>query len=504
MTLTRSSGILLHPTSLPGPGPIGSLGAEAYAFVDFLADTGQSVWQILPLNPTGYGDSPYSAFSAFAGNPLLVSLAELVAWGDLDRKDLPHAPPHSPYRVDFGRAHQEKESLLRKAAQRFRAQASPERRQAFDAFCAEQGYWLHDYVLYRALREKFEDRPWNLWPKALRSRDGQALEKAHQELQEDLHWRRYAQFVFFTQWFALKTYANEQGIRIFGDIPIFVAFDSVDVWANQHLFHLDTEGNPTIVAGVPPDYFSATGQRWGNPLYRWERMAAQGYSWWIARFRWNLTQTDLVRIDHFRGFEACWAIPAEEETAVNGEWTEGPRDGIFQALNQALGEVPIIAEDLGLITPEVEALRDRFGFPGMKILQFAFGGEPDNPYLPHNLERNSLVYTGTHDNNTTLGWWQELSKKEKDEVRAYLGHGLRDMPWDLNRAAMAAVSNLCILPMQDILGLGGEGRMNLPGEGTGNWDWRFAEEQLSDAVRQRLGEMTRRYGRAPQGWACRL
>ncbi|KIH77985.1 4-alpha-glucanotransferase [Geoalkalibacter ferrihydriticus] len=496
MSLTRSSGILLHPTSLPGPGPIGSLGREAYAFIDFLAETGQSIWQILPLNPTGYGDSPYSAFSAFAGNPLLISLPELVAWGDLEQSELPPADPGNPQRVDFGRAHQEKEGLLRQAAERFRTQASPQRRQAFEEFCTEQGYWLHDYVLFRALRERYEDRSWNLWPQDLRHRDAQALEKARQDLQQDLFWRLYAQFAFFSQWFALKDYANEQGVRIFGDIPIFVAFDSVDVWANQGLFHLDDEGNPTLVAGVPPDYFSATGQRWGNPLYRWERMAAQGYSWWIARFRWNLIQTDLVRIDHFRGFEACWAIPAEEKTAINGEWMDGPGDGIFQALEQALGEVPIIAEDLGLITAEVEALRDRFGFPGMKVLHFAFGDGPDNPYLPHNLERNSVVYTGTHDNNTTLGWWQELSKKDKDAVRAYLGHGAQDMPWDLNRTAMAAVSNLCILPMQDILGLGADGRMNLPGEGTGNWDWRYQEDQLTNSVVQRLKEMTHLYGRA--------
>ncbi|WP_305042565.1 4-alpha-glucanotransferase [Geoalkalibacter sp.] len=497
MKLTRASGILLHPTSLPGPGGIGSLGVEARAFVDFLVETGQSVWQILPLGPTGYGDSPYSAFSAFAGNPLLVSLSQLATWGDLRTGDLPDESGRDPRRVDFGRVHGEKEHLLQRAAQNFQRHASAERRQAFDDFCALQGYWLHDYVLFRALRERYRHRPWNLWPADLRHRDPQALTQAAEELAAELHWRKYTEFVFFTQWFALKDYANARGVQILGDIPIFVSFDSVDVWANQPLFHLDEEGDPLIVAGVPPDYFSATGQRWGNPLYRWERMAEQDYSWWMARFRWNLAQTDAVRIDHFRGFEGYWAIPAEEETAVKGEWRPGPGASFFQAVRRTLGEVAIVAEDLGVITPEVEALRDGFGFPGMKILQFAFDGGPSNPYLPHNIRPNGLVYTGTHDNDTTLGWWHHLDKKHKDQVRAYLGHGLRDMPWDLMRAALASVADWCVLPLQDILGLGSEARMNRPGLGTGNWDWRFTSEQLTTDIGQRLAELTRLYGRRP-------
>ncbi len=496
MSQSRANGILLHPTSLPGPHGIGALGDEAYRFVDFLAATGQSVWQILPLGPTGYGDSPYSAYSAFAGNPLMICLERLVAEGDLQPDDLPGASPADDTRVDFGWVTQHKEKLLRKAAGAFHDRAGRERHRAFDDFCEQQGYWAHDYALFRALREHFDNRSWNDWPAELRNRDPQALSRWAEKLADELFWRKYAQFVFFEQWFALKGYANGKGIRIFGDVPIFVAFDSVDVWANQHLFHLDDQGNPTLVSGVPPDYFSETGQRWGNPLYHWERMAAQGYSWWIARFRWNLTQADMVRIDHFRGFEACWAIPAEDETAVNGQWTPGPGAGLFEALKAALGEVPIIAEDLGLITHEVEELRDRFNFPGMKVLQFAFDGGPDNPYLPHNVTRNSVAYTGTHDNDTTLGWWNDLNKRQKDLVRAYLGHGVRNMPWDLVRTAMATVAELCILPLQDVLELDNSGRMNRPGHGMGNWDWRYTPGQLTAERAQTLEELTRLYGRA--------
>ncbi|MDY6849112.1 MAG: 4-alpha-glucanotransferase [Thermodesulfobacteriota bacterium] len=497
MKITRCNGILLHPTSLPGPHGIGSLGEEAFQFVDFLAETGQGVWQVLPLNPTGYGDSPYNAFSAFAGNPLLIDLRELVSLGDLDQSDIAGLPVSTdPHRVDYGWVtHYKEELLLRKAAANFKANATAQRRREFEAFREHQGYWLWDYARFRALRDHFDGASWNRWPSELRHRDPQALAKWDEQLTDEIFWRLYAQHIFFSQWFALKEYANNKGIRIFGDLPIFVAYDSVDVWANQHLFHLDEEGEPTLVAGVPPDYFSDDGQRWGNPLYHWDRMAAQGYSWWIARFRWNLAQADIVRIDHFRGFEACWAIPAEEKTAVNGEWMEGPGGGLFEALASTLGEVPIVAEDLGLITPEVEELRDRFAFPGMKVLHFAFDGGPDNPYLPHNIERNSVVYTGTHDNDTTLGWWNSRSKKEKDAVRAYLGHGLHHMPWDLIRTAMSSVANLCIIPMQDILELDSDGRMNRPGQGSGNWDWRFSRGQLTQTRTGTLKKMTTLYGR---------
>jgi len=495
MQPSRASGILLHPTSLPGPHGIGSLGTEAYAFVDFLAGAGQSVWQILPLGPTGYGDSPYSAFSAFAGNPLLVCLERLVEAGDLDAADLAGtALPEG--KANFGFVHGFKGRLLQKAANRFRAATADRRQTAFAEFCSSQGWWLNDYAIFRALRHQFGGQTWNRWPADARNREEASLRFWGEELSEQIFHEKYAQFVFFDQWFALKEYANSRGIRIMGDIPIFVAFDSADVWANPHLFHLDASGNPDQVAGVPPDYFSETGQRWGNPLYRWERMADDGFSWWLARFRWNLTQTDLVRIDHFRGFEACWSIPAEEKTAVNGSWEPVPGADLFQTLLASFGEAPIIAEDLGVITPEVEALRDRFGFPGMKILQFAFDSGPANPYLPHNFPRNCVAYTGTHDNATTIGWWQSLDRKSREEIRAYLGHGGEDMPWDLIRLAMASVAGLCIFPLQDVLGLGSDARLNTPGNPDGNWDWRFPPGVLNAALQKRLLSLCRLYGRA--------
>jgi 4-alpha-glucanotransferase len=497
MRLERSSGIILHPTSLPGRFGIGSLGAEAYEFVDFLADAEQSVWQILPLGPTGYGDSPYSAFSAFAGNPLLICLERLVETGELNPEDIEGISlPEG--KANYGFIHGFKERLLHQAAHRFRTDGSPERRAAFEEFCAYQGYWVNDYALFRVLRSHFDETSWNRWPKDIRRREEQALRKWREKLADAIYFHQYAQFTFFEQWFALKEYANSRGIRILGDIPIFVAFDSADVWANPHQFHLDEEGTPTEVAGVPPDYFSATGQRWGNPLYRWERMAENGFSWWLARFRWNLTQTDLVRIDHFRGFEACWSIPASEETAINGRWTPVPGNDLFRTLVDHMGEIPVIAEDLGMITPEVEELRDRFGFPGMKVLQFAFGSGPDNPYLPHNLRRRSVIYTGTHDNTTTLGWWRELGDEEKKAVRSYLGTNGRDVHWDLVRLAMTSVAALSIFPLQDILGLDGRARMNAPGSSEGNWSWRYLPNSLTDELRQRLAAMCRTYGRIPR------
>ena len=496
MTRKRESGILLHPTSLPGPHGLGSLGEEAFRFVDFLAETGQSVWQILPLGPTGYGDSPYSAFSAFAGNAMLISLEKVTETGDLPPSAL-EGVSRPEGEADYGFVYDFKGRMLFRAAHRFNQSAGPERRQAFDEFCAHQAYWLNDYVLFRALRRHFGERSWLEWPEDIRRREPAALAHWGEELSEQVFFRKYAQFVFFEQWFALKRYANQRGIRIMGDLPIFIALDSVDVWANARLFYLDEENRPILVAGVPPDYFSETGQRWGNPMYRWERMAEQGFSWWMARFRWNLAQTDMVRIDHFRGFESCWAIPAEEETAVNGQWMPVPGEALFQTLLETLGEAPVVAEDLGLITPQVEALRDRFGFPGMKVLQFAFGSGPDNPYLPHNLVRNCVVYTGTHDNDTTLGWWRSLKAQERREVLAYLGSTGENMPWDLIRPAMASVADLCILPLQDILGLNGGARMNTPGAGDSNWRWRFLPGALGSRVRSRLAEMTRIFGRKP-------
>jgi len=496
MNLKRSSGILLHPTSLPGSSGIGSLGIEAYRFVDFLASAGQSVWQILPLGPTGYGNSPYSAFSAFAGNPLLICLERLVEAGDLDLVDLEGiAMPEGEVNFDFARSC--KWRLLHKAAGRFRQHREDGRRSAFEEFCRQQAGWLADYALFRELHNHFREVPWNKWPDQVRRREENALRTWAEEMEDALFVQKYAQFVFFEQWFALKQYANASGIKIFGDLPIFVAYDSADVWANPHLFHLDDGGRPTHVAGVPPDYFSATGQRWGNPLYNWEAVAADDYRWWLDRFHWNLTQADLVRIDHFRGFEACWTIPAEEPTAVKGHWEPVPGEDLFRALQEEMGDVPVVAEDLGLITPEVEQLRDRCGFPGMKILQFAFDSGPDNPYLPHNLHHHCLVYTGTHDNDTTLGWWQGLNAGQRKAVEDYLGTDRGRMPDALIRAALASVADLAIIPLQDILALDDRARMNRPGSAKNNWSWRFGPKGLTETAAASLRRLTEIYGRLP-------
>ncbi|WP_432821834.1 4-alpha-glucanotransferase [Trichloromonas sp.] len=498
MAIPRSSGILLHPTSLPGRFGIGALGAEAYAFVDFLAAAGQSWWQILPLGPTGYGNSPYSAYSAFAGNPLLICLERLVEAGDLDPVDI-EGISMAEGEAHYGFAQGLKERLLHKASRRFWNETDAARLQAFDTFCFEQAFWLNDYAIFQALRRHFKDASWDRWPAPIRRREQSALHRYGTELAEAIRYHKYVQFIFFGQWAILKDYANRRGIGIIGDIPIFVAYDSADAWSNPQLFHLDEEGQPTVVAGVPPDYFSETGQRWGNPLYRWERMAQDGFSWWLARFRANLKLTDLVRIDHFRGFEACWTIDADEPTAINGHWVPVPGAALFHRLQQEFGrDLPLIAEDLGLITPEVDALRESFGLPGMKILQFAFGDSAENPYLPHNLTRDCVVYTGTHDNNTSLGWWQSLKKTEQSRVRDYLGHNGRDMPMDLVRLAMASVARLSVFPLQDVLGLDGEGRMNIPGKPSGNWGWRFHPGALDDKAAGRMAELATLYGRNRQ------
>lgn len=493
MDKQRCSGILCHPTSLPGEFGLGDLGPGAEAFVEFLARAGQSLWQILPLGPTGYGHSPYSSFSAFAGNPLLISLDRLVDAGDLLPAELePYRTRHSA--ADFKLAAACRDQLLPSAARRFFGRQS-ERQQAFHQFCQEQAAWLEDFALFQALHRHFKARTWTQWPTELLHHDPAALDRYRHQHQEDLQLHRYIQFVFFEQWFALKTYANQNGVRIFGDLPIFVAHDSAEVWGNQALFRLDGEGQPIVVAGVPPDYFSDTGQRWGNPLYDWQVMAEDRYAWWRSRLEWNLKLADLVRIDHFRGFEACWEIPAGEPTAVNGRWTPAPGRELFAMLSGEFGSLPVVAEDLGVITPEVEALRDDCNFPGMKILQFAFDSGPDNPYLPHNHTGNCVVYPGTHDNNTALGWWQELTAAGKDQVRNYLGHDCRQMPWDLLRIALASVADICILPLQDILELPAAARMNRPGVATGNWEWRCKAADLAAPLADQLREQTHRYGR---------
>ncbi len=495
MLKTRQSGLLLHPTSLPGPEGLGTLGTEARTFVDYLLAAGQSIWQILPLGPTGYGDCPYSAFSAFAGNPDLISLEQLVAVGDLKKSELP--PHHYPEnQINFEHSRLIRRPLLQKAAESFFASTGT-RQQQYTEFCQQQATWLNDYSFFRAMRQAQNHKGWNDWPQEVRDRQEAALHHWGTTLSAEIACEKYLQFVFFEQWFALKNYANQKGIRILGDLPIFVAYDSADVWANRSLFQLDEQGKPLLVAGVPPDYFSKTGQIWGNPLYNWPQMATDGYHWWKARLQWSLQQCDLIRIDHFRGFDACWAVPASENTAINGNWQSGPGADFFSRMQQDLGDLPLIAEDLGVITPEVEQLRDSFNLPGMKILQFAFDSGPQNPYLPHHHPRNAVVYTGTHDNTTSLAWWQALDGRGKQVLRDYLDTPCREMPWPLIRCALASPARLSIIPLQDLFKLGGRARMNRPGTATGNWNWRLTPDQLDSDAAERLKQLCHRFDRLP-------
>lgn len=501
MLSSRRSGILLHPTSLPGPYGIGELGPHAYAWVDFLAASGQSVWQVLPLGPTGYGDSPYQSFSAFAGNPYLISLERLKEDGFLGDDDLAPGADASGDAVDFGEVIAFKVEMLSRAQRRFHERASRQERAALDAFRARESAWLDDYLLFMALKEAHGGRSWTEWEAPLRDRDPAALDEARERHAEAI--RRYEtwQFWFRRHWGDLKAHANGSGILVLGDLPIFIAGDSADAWARRQLFHMDASGEPTVVAGVPPDYFSETGQRWGNPLYRWNRMAEDGFAWWAERFRSTLDFFDLIRVDHFRGFEAYWEIPAAEPTAQNGRWVRGPGQPFFDAMREALGELPIIAEDLGVITPEVEALRDRNGLPGMRVLQFAFAGDASDPYLPHNYPRNCVAYTGTHDNDTTRGWYDTAPEAERDHVRRYLARGDEAVAQELVRAALASVADLALFPLQDALGLGSEARMNTPGRAGGNWSWRFAWPDLPDWLASQLREMATLYGRHGEGAA---
>lgn len=496
MTLfPRSSGVLLHPTSLPGRYGIGDLGATAYRFVDWLQSADQSVWQMLPIGPTSYGDSPYQTLSAFAGNPNLISLDNLVGSGYLTESELADVPDFPADTVDYGWVIGWHDSKLALAYQRFQATATVATRGVFSTWCAENAYWLEPFALFVALKKAHEGRPWVEWETPLVQYEQAAIEQAFLDHADAVNEQRFRQWLFFDQWYMLKQYANERGIRFFGDIPIFVAHDSADVWSNQSDYYLDADGNPTVIAGVPPDYFSATGQRWGNPLYRWEAMKEKGYQWWIDRFRATLQTVDFMRIDHFRGFEAYWEIPATEETAINGRWVTGPQADLFEVVSAALGDLPIVAEDLGVITPGVEALRDAFVLPGMKVLQFAWS-EPTNTFLPHNYPHNCVVYTGTHDNNTTLGWWQEeIDDATRSLVTDYLGYEVREVTWDLIRLAMASTAHTAIFPLQDLLSRDSSGRMNTPGKQVGNWGWRFQPWELHVDIRQRLAHLTWLYQR---------
>ena len=485
MPKLRRSGILLHPTSLPGSDGIGSLGEEAFRFIDFLANAGQTLWQILPLGPPGCGNSPYSCFSAFAGNPLLIDLKLISAEGDLNVGELEVFADAD--RIDFAAATAYKLPLLKVAAERFFNSGVSERKEDFWKFC-DSTFWLHDYALFSALKSHFNEKEWNRWPENLRKRDKLACSQFSEKLGSEIGLQKYMQWQFSRQWGRVKWRANERGILIIGDAPIFVAHDSADVWCNQHIFNLDTSGNPTVVAGVPPDYFSVTGQRWGNPLYRWDMLAADNYGWWLARVKSDLALYDILRIDHFRGFEACWQIPAKEKTAVKGSWGKGPGYALFEALKNGIGELPLIAEDLGTITPEVERLRDRCGFPGMKILQFAFDSGADNAYLPHNHIPASVVYTGTHDNDTTRGWFGSLSKEQQERVCDYLQAQPETVLAAFLRTAFSSVAQSVIIPMQDILGLDSTGRMNIPGVADNNWGWRllpgYVESVSSEGLRK--------------------
>ena len=493
----RVSGILLHPTSLPSLYGIGDLGEEAYRFVDFLEMAGQHIWQILPLSPTGFGDSPYQGFSAFAGQPLLISPAHVKELGLLTEADLTTCPPFEDEYVDYGTVIPWKTALLRKAYENFCRGEAKELDEEYRKFCIKNRAWLDDYSMFMACKALHDGRDWLSWDEEYKNPTAVFKTALKHELREEIGYHSFVQFLFFKEWLALKEYTNEKGIRIIGDLPIFVATDSADVWANQHLFQLDEKGYPLKVAGVPPDYFSETGQLWGNPLYDWEAHKKEGYAWWIERMKSQLSLNDYVRIDHFRGFEAYWSIPYGEETAINGEWVKGPDAELFIAMQDALGEdLPIIAEDLGVITPEVETLRDRFGFPGMKVLEFAFEGDGESSFLPHQFTTTRCVcYTGTHDNDTVKGWYETASEISRDKVRRYMNTDGNQVHWDFIRTALGTIASIAVFPLQDVLGLGKEGRMNNPGVAFGNWAWRYRRDDLTTQLAESLAEITKLYGR---------
>jgi 4-alpha-glucanotransferase len=507
MARDRRSGILLHPTSLPGPHGAGDLGPAAHRFARWLGDAGQRVWQVLPLGPTGYGDSPYQALSARAGNPLLISLEALRDEGWLTDADLAGAPGGDPALAELARATPWKRERLRRAARAFARGAAASPAAALAAFRAREADWLPEWALFAVLKDAHEGRPWTDWPPPLARREAAALDAARARHAEAIFAEEFAQWCFFRQWDELRARCRALGIALMGDVPIYVAHDSVEVWTRPDLFRLDDRGAPAAVAGVPPDYFSATGQLWGNPLYDWGAVERDGWRFWIGRIRGALALVDRVRLDHFRGFEAYWEVPAGATTAEAGRWVPGPGEQVFEALERALGRLPFVAENLGVITPEVEALRRRFELPGMAILQFAFGADPQAPtFQPHAYERDTVAYTGTHDNDTALGWWEggagdsvrgpDDVAREKAFAREYLGTDGRDMHWVMIRTLLASVADTAIVPLQDVLGLGSEARMNTPATLGGNWRWRFREEALADAHAVRLARMAEIYGRA--------
>ncbi|MEI6207611.1 MAG: 4-alpha-glucanotransferase [Desulfuromonadales bacterium] len=488
----RACGVLLHPTSLPGAGGIGSMGMDARRFIDVISSMGMSYWQVLPLTPPACGNSPYSAFSAFAGNPLLIDLEQIADEGDLSTECC--NVNFDGNRVDFSAVSLEKLRLLHQAGSTFLAEEESPRKKEFWYFC-DTTPWLHEYALFMAIKHHYKGKSWDKWSKEAALLTPSLYEKASVDFGPEIGVQKYMQWQFFRQWKALRHYAVTQGIKIIGDIPIFVAYDSADVWSRRTLFQLDSKGKPVDVAGVPPDYFSKTGQLWGNPLYDWDLMRREGYSWWVERFRAMFEMFDIVRIDHFRGFEAAWHVPASHRTAQRGQWIKGPGADLFESVFSCLGTLPIIAEDLGVITPEVEVLRDRYRFPGMKILQFAFDSGPSSPYLPHNHVKNCVVYTGTHDNDTTAGWVDSLAAAQRLRVQEYLGTGDNDVLDGMMRAALMSVADTVIFPFQDLLGLGNEARMNVPGTAFGNWEWRFSWDALPRDLVALLRSRVELYGR---------
>ena len=498
MSFPRASGILLHPTSLASRGGIGDFGPAAYVFADFLASAREGLWQVLPLGPLGYGDSPYSSTSAFAGNPLLISLERLADRGWIDRSRVDGlADGVEP--VDYPLVFHKKLPLLFEAGRNFLRSAPANARSRYDNFCRQNEWWLDDFVLFDALRARFKLESWNRWPRDLARREPAEMEKARTDMREDLDVRCAIQFFFYEQWQALRSYCAQRSIRVVGDIAIFVNFDSADVWTHPHLFRLNAELDPEVVAGVPPDFFSKDGQRWGNPLYRWDVMKSRGYAWWINRMRWVTHNFDYIRLDHFRGFSQFWEIPASEPTAIHGRWVDGPKDDLFVALREALGGLPFFAEDLGYITSDVNALRERLKIPGMAVLQFGFGDAGAHSHLPHTFTTEKVVYTGTHDNDTLRGWWaSSATEYERQQVEAYLGRCEDGVNWAMIRAASDSVASLCVVPLQDVLGLGSDARMNVPSRERGNWRWRFNAELLGLELAKKLATLAEVGDRLPQ------
>jgi 4-alpha-glucanotransferase len=495
MKFNRSAGIIFHPSSLPGPDGIGDLGPEVFRWIDFLKESGCTLWQVLPLGPTGYGDSPYQCFSAFAGNPYLISPALLLEEGLLKREDFTERPVFPDDHVDFGPVINWKLDILEKAFERFQKSTRKSIKSDFEVFWNANVHWLDDFSLFMAIKEANGGMSWSQWPADLRLRNLDALQNFRTSNQKAIQKQIFRQFIFFRQWQAVHDYAKQCGISIIGDVPIFVAYDSADAWSHPELFYINKKGLPTVVAGVPPDYFSPTGQLWGNPLYRWSVHKKTGYAWWLERIKATLKLFDFIRLDHFRGFVNYWEVPYGSPTAVNGRWVQGPGEHFFHSIRKQLGDLPFIAEDLGEISTDVFLLRDKFDLPGMKIIQFAFLNQPDDPFLPHNYPENCVAYSGTHDNDTTRGWYEKAPEKERDYCRRYLARSGENVAWDVIRCVWSSVAKMALAPMQDILNLGSEARMNFPGKASGNWSWRMPADSLSVQLIGRVKELNYLYNR---------